>query len=372
MRFIASKKLALSLIVLMALVMTIAMIIPQKEFRPSQDYQAWLGRYPQVAPVAKNLGLDAIFTSRWFFLLVVMFAVNLGSCTWQQLARVKKQTKSAHPANRSLHLRIIHLWSMPVFHVGLCLIVLGGLVNLGWQMQGYKFLGEGQTFTDGPGEYNRIQGGPLFRDRYAGFQTRLDRVAMDFPLGDTPHFKGAYLSFLEDGRVVQEKVATFGEPVTFRGVMFRPDERGFSALVKFLPAGGGAEELYWSFTTERQPDREVYSNVLNLLRGQYLVRGKFYPNREVFRGKAKGYAPTEPYLDLTIVRGKQVIFMGEIRQGETISFDGNRLQFSKVGYWTSFVVLRNPGVPWVFAGFAVATLGIIGYYTLKPEQEVSN
>lgn len=340
---LGSKKLALVLIVVIAVFMAVAMVIQ----RPG-----------------------ALFASIWFLALIAVFGLNLVACTWLQVQKawrhhVKSRQALENRRSRSgLFLRV-RGWSLGIFHVGLVLIVLGALINFGTTLEGYKYLGPGQVYTEEHGGYNQLVEGPLFLEQHRRFQVRLDRVEMDFPTGDTPYLKQAVLSFFQDSRLATTGEVTFTKAFYYSGYQFFLDERGFSALIRVGRDDSPGSDSYLSFETKRLHKKEEYRNTFGL--GPYQVMARFYPTPPDEAGEIKDYKPVQPEIHFDVKEGSKTVFRGVLAKGKKVVLpDGTGIELVDVDFWVALKITRNLGVPLVFAGFGLSTLFILLYYGFLP------
>lgn len=340
---LASKNMAMVLIIVITLFMAVAM----------------LTRRP-----------GALFASSWFLALIAVFELNLLACTWLQAqkawrsyAKIRQAIKNYRPAG--LWFLPIQIWSLTIFHVGLILLVLGALINFSTTLKGYKYLGPGQVFTEEHGGYSWLVEGPLFREQHKRFQVRLDKVVMDFPAGDTPHLKRAELTILQEDLLRTTKEATFIRPFYYDDYQFFLDDRGFSTLLKLGRDDDPSSTSYLSFETKRLDGTEEYMKTFDL--GSYQVNASFYPTPPDETGEIKNYKPVQPEIHFDIKEGSKTVFRGVVPKGEKVMLpDGTAIEFIKVDFWAAFKITRNVGIPLVFAGFGISLLSIMLYYLCLP------
>jgi hypothetical protein len=91
------------------------------------------------------------------------------------------------------------------------------------------------------------------------------------------------------------------------------------------------------------------------------VEGRLYPDMVIENGKMATKSPLaeNPVLSLKVKESGREIFNGSVRQGEDVEFGNFLLSFSGLRYWSSFRVVRDMGVPVVYAGFGTCILGLL-------------
>jgi hypothetical protein len=67
----------------------------------------------------------------------------------------------------------------------------------------------------------------------------------------------------------------------------------------------------------------------------------------------------DPAVLTRVSRGKMILGEAVLRQGEGLDFEGLGLSFPEIRFWGEFSIIRDPGVPLLFAGFAVAMVGLL-------------
>jgi cytochrome c biogenesis protein ResB len=132
-RFFKSVRLALVLILVIVGLSLLATLVPQA--RPDAWYQS---RYsPPVHALIAFLGLEHLFGSPLFLLPVLLFSINLGTCTINRLVtRARNKARRRHGPD--------------LVHVGLLVLIAAGLVTaVTWQEKTWQ-LASGEEATISP------------------------------------------------------------------------------------------------------------------------------------------------------------------------------------------------------------------------------
>ena len=94
---VASLKVAIVLFILIALYIVIGTLIPQHG-APQLD----LDRYPTLGKLILTLDLDTSYSSTIFIILVILFAINLTTCTLLSIkGQMRQQRSSFFPVHLS-------------------------------------------------------------------------------------------------------------------------------------------------------------------------------------------------------------------------------------------------------------------------------
>lgn len=82
------------------------------------------------------------------------------------------------------------------------------------------------------------------------------------------------------------------------------------------------------------------------------------PERTLRKGKTKAklYNLDSPSYMVTVLKGEEVVFEGDSREG--VRFDGLRLSFEKPAYWVWLEASRSPGMPLLVAGISMMAVGL--------------
>jgi cytochrome c biogenesis protein len=128
-----SIRLGIVLIGLIAVGSLVATLIPQGESRDE-----YMKLYPRlVAEIVIRTGLTRYFSSILFLVPGILFFLNLGACTVDRLYReLKKKARHRHGPD--------------ILHVGLLVLILGGLVSFSGRKEGTVMLAQGES-VDLPG-----------------------------------------------------------------------------------------------------------------------------------------------------------------------------------------------------------------------------
>jgi hypothetical protein len=73
----------------------------------------------------------------------------------------------------------------------------------------------------------------------------------------------------------------------------------------------------------------------------------------------RSFSLNSPAVRVLLSRGKLVIGEAVLRPGESMEFEGLRLSFPEIRYWGEFAIVRDPGAPVLFLGFAMALVGLL-------------
>jgi cytochrome c biogenesis protein len=254
-KFFSSVKLAIVLLIILAVASILGTLIPQG--RTLEEYGA---RYGQMAGLLMKLQLTGLYHSIWFVAMLFLFAVNIIVCTLERLGpkyrravapRIESDPKSllvlkfkdrtkrnAPPAEAAAEVRrllagahyrvkeaavgprvhllgrkkVLGLFGSDAVHVGLLVILAGGIISGAASIRDNLDLAEGQ-----------VKSAPK-----ADFEIRLDKFTTEYyPDGSVKAWKSD-LTVLEQKKPVLSQTVAVNHPLTYKGYSFYQTSYGFN------------------------------------------------------------------------------------------------------------------------------------------------
>ena len=284
--FFASVRLAIVLLSAIALGALLGTVIPQRA--AAEAFTARL--HPALLAVFQALQLFDVYHSAWFVLLLLLLAVNLVVCSLDRFPAAWRQIRGGVPTEGSdsfadlppdqsltserppeeeakrlegvLGKRFgkVQRVETPrgvllacekgafsrlgvyVVHLGVLLMIAGGLVGAVFGTKGYVEIAEGETAdTLHTGEGKAVQ--PL------GFKIRCDRFLVEFYESGAPKTFQSDLTFLKGDKVEKQGALLVNHPLSFGGLDFYQSSYGV------LP--GSKLALAWTKGDESGAPRDV-------------------------------------------------------------------------------------------------------------------
>jgi hypothetical protein len=368
---LASLKLALAILVLLALACIVGTILPQ-----GANVAKYLAKHPDrqgVMDLLSSLGMTHVYTAWWFLGLLCMLSISLAACSLRRLAVVFRVSGQGR-------LRAVGSF---ITHISMLLILGGGVIRGVWGEKGYVEFREGQS-RDGfhvGSEHRKLP----FKIRLVDFdvqkyeQTAEDakpKLLSEIVKVDWPEAGFSIDLAVEEGleKVMigpggsedQCKVRIIRRVMDFvrdasSEVGSRSDEpRNPAVLVEY--ERGGHVHQQWVFA--KYPDFNMHTTDS---KGQEQFLKLTY-NAEV-RG-AKSPRVKDWKSTLEILEGDAVMIKKTIEVNVPLSYKG--YTFYQSGYnprdpsWTSLQVVKDPGVPLVYAGFALMIIGLVVIFVIYP------
>jgi cytochrome c biogenesis protein ResB len=355
---------ALTVVLLLALACIAGTVIPQGS--QVETYLSQPGGHPVIS-VLSALGLTRVFYSWWFVGLLFALAASLMVCTGRRFCAIKFATGAKR-------LRVIGSF---ITHVSLLLILAGGVVRVLWGQKGTMQLHEGQIVNqaEGPGgvlvlpfsirltkfelEYHKnpaaSAGAPAdqllvqWADKNLETQFPVE-VGVEHTVGTDPAFSIKVLRSVPDFSIDGET-----------GDVKSRSEMPNNPAVQIAITGGGATNTQWVFA--RFADFGGHGGAGMPLKFRFLAAP---PSEMGMQGGAiKAFKSTIDVIENDVVVGTRTIAVNA-----PLSWGG--FAFYQISYnpddlrWSVLQVVRDPGIPIVYAGFALMMAGLTLVFCVGP------
>lgn len=392
-KYLSSLRFTILLISLLGLIFAIGLWIPQQRLLKS-IYLEWQKKSPALVAFLDAAGLTTIYTSPITIALWLLFFLNLSLVLWQRWPIVKSRitlsdakiadpaTAGGYPFRNSYPLpanldgdRIIGLLrkkrytvlgdatgfygiknrlapvAFMLFHLSFFLILLGGLISVYTEFNGYLDLAQGESFQ---GELNRYNASPQPLmpkigsppDVSFAVTSIVPRVVQDTPTGISV--------LLADSRGEMHEV-DINRPYSTEHTSFVFKHLGVSPLFVLSDASG--KEIAGSYikldVLQRKPDRFAL--------GPFTYTATFYPDFVMEEGKraTRSMEFNNPVFFIAVEQGGKKIAEGLVPKNGTLEFADYRLEMRDMPFWVRFFVVKQRGLSILYAGFALATIGVI-------------
>ncbi len=168
-------------------------------------------------------------------------------------------------------------------------------------------------------------------------------------------------SLTPDGSIVKNIEGEFllrsagkEEPVTISNAVSRSNglvrmrirDLGYSPRYELRTTGSDIEDSSFVFLKIFPPGREDSFRLLAPL--NYYVRYQPEPGPD-----------ENPLFRLRISRNKDIVFDGDVKQGEEIAFENARMRFPEVRRWTMLEITKDYGLPLFWLGAVIAITGLV-------------
>jgi hypothetical protein len=392
-KYLSSLRFTILLIGLLGAIFAVGLWIPQQRLLKT-IYLEWQKNSPNLVAVLDALGLTTIYTSPITITLWLLFFLNLSLVLWQRIPVVRSRialsdTKISDPATagsypfhgsyplphgldgdgviaRLRHCRYTVLGdatgfygvknrlapiAFMLFHLSFFLILLGGITSVYTEFIGYLDLAQGESFQGELTRYNESPSPkiPVIGDPpHASFTVRsiVPRVVHNTPTG---------ISVLLVDKSGTTHDVDINRPYKADHASFVFKHLGVSPLFVLTDAAGketGGAYVKLDVLTMK-PD--------HFAMGGYTFTATFYPDYVLENGKraTRSMEFNNPVFFIRVDQGGKKIGEGLVPKNGILEFSGNRLQMRDLPFWVRFYVVKQRGLSILYAGFAIATIGVI-------------
>lgn len=392
-KYLSSLRFTILLICLLGLMFIIGLWVPQQSLLKS-IYLQWQKKSPDLVAFLDAFGLTTIYTSPITITLWLLFFLNLSLVLWQRLPLVKSRiaisdakiidpvSAGGYPFRRSYPLpddldddsvvgmlrkrrytilgdatgfygvknRLAPIAFM-LFHLSFFLILLGGIISIYTEFVGYVDLAQGESFK---GELTRYNASPspkmplLGSPPDASFTVTsiVPRVVQNTPTGISV--------LLADPHGAIHEV-DINRPYNTGQTSFVFKHLGVAPLFVLKNAAG--TEIAGSYTKldvlQRKPD--------SFTLGDFTFKATFYPDYVLEDGKraSRTMEFNNPVFHIAVGQFGKIIADGLVQKNGSLEFAGYRLELREMPFWVRFYVVKQRGLSILYAGFIIATIGVI-------------
>lgn len=392
-KYLSSLRFTILLICLLGLIFAIGLWIPQKRLLKT-IYLEWQRHSPALVAFLDSLGLTTIYTSPITLTLWLLFFLNLSLVVWQRIPIIRNRitlseskiadpaTAGGYPFRNSYPLpdslsgdavmamlrkcrytvlgdatgfyavknRLAPVAFM-LFHLSFFLILLGGLISVYTEFIGYLDLTQGESFL---GDLNRYNESPYPKmpaigsppDASFTVKSIVPRVVRNTPTG---------ISVLLVDKNGATHEVDINRPYKTGPTSFVFKHLGVSPLFVLKDASG--KEIGGAYfrldVLQRRPDQFTL--------GGFTFTATFYPDFVWEKGKraSRTMEFNNPVFFLSVEQKGKKVGEGLVPKNGALEFAGYRLEMRDMPFWVRFYVVKQRGLPILYAGFAIATIGVI-------------
>ena len=338
---LASVKFAVGLVVVIAVACVAGTLLPQ-----GAEVERYLRMHPAAADrmqLVGRLGLTHVFSSVWFIGLLCVLSASIATCSTRRFATMRRTTGYAR----------WHAAGSMLTHISMLLILAGAVIRGAWGQKGYVELREGQTVASFMGDRGER---PLpFTIHLANFEietydqqpekllvkSESRQVALPVKLGVEQGFEGFKITVLK-------YVPDFTVDMQTREITSRSSRPNNPAILVAVN-GPTYQNHRWVFANFPGFDYGKPGSPVQLM----------YTARRA-DGPIKSFKST-----LQLPDGEHVVEVNSPLHFGGYSFYQSGYNPNDLSY-TSLQVIKDPGIPVVYAGFSLLIIGLGIVFYLNP------
>jgi cytochrome c biogenesis protein len=384
---ITDLKLAIVLLLVIAIFSVTGTVIEQGE--TPAFYQENYPEHPALFgflswKVIQVVGLDHVYRTWWFLSLLVLFGVSLTACTftrqlpalktaqkWQYYDEPRKFNKLALSAElNSVNLNSItdllkksqykifqeeetsHLLYARkgiigkigpiIVHIGIVMILLGGIWGAMTGFMAQEMITSGETFQ----VKNIIDAGAWSsQDVLKNWSVKVNRFWIDYtPKGGIDQFYSDLSVLNDQGVEVNHEKIYVNKPLRYHGVVFYQTDWGIAGV---------------KVKINNSPIFQLPMALLNT-NGQGRLWGTWIPTKPDLSAGVSLLA--KDLQGMVLIYDNQGKLVNTVRAGMSIPVNGVNLQILDVVGSTGLQIKYDPGIPIVYIGFGLLMLGVVMSY----------
>lgn len=412
--FAASTRVATVLIAVLVVLSLVGMVYPQDMIMTEEHLAEWRGTGGVLVEVAESLGLNRLFTTWYFTVLLSALALNTAACTARRAAgRLRRRRSlrmpsgasgslpsatgllSAETAGPLLHVILrgltrvpwgvesvwadegdgrwrvfarsgrVGFWGSMLFHAALLVVMAGGLVSSVTSFRGTALVTEGQVFADAETAYLSVPERPRVGEAFSGSRFTLEDLEFIYE-GDVLTRAVAHVSVMDTQTSAPvSRTAEVNYPLQVEEKSFLLGNSGYSVGL-LIESESGSDESYYALG-DRQPSG--YSDRIQLSGGYLDVYAIPDAALELGDEAPRRYDLTDPMAHMRLVVGEEDVWRGALRPGETADVGGYRITLTDVAMWNEMLVRGDGGRGIVYFGLWLSVLGVL-FRLLDADQTV--
>jgi hypothetical protein len=331
--FVASVKVAIPLLVLIAVASIVGSLIPQgRNVKPAEDAAEW------VRKLNDALQLNDIFHSWWYLALLGLLGLCLMAVTVKRVPTVWRQ-RGRGPA-------------VGIFlaHLGILVMLVGMIYGALSGFRYYVHLVEGEVTVLPP----------------LPFVIKLDRLDLKYHSPERfdnrmPKFfiaekQESHLSLLRHGTAFLQATAAPGQPFFARGVTLLPSQKDVGWAFDLVLQAGGQEKVV--------PIRPWAPPLITLGFGNTNRILAHWVTEDGRGPQGPAGAPSSFTTEIFLLREDRTTrSLGFASQREPLKFGAWTVSVGTIRRYTGLHIYRRPERPFLIAGIVSLIIGMVGYFT---------
>lgn len=403
-KLLISPRTVISLILFILAACLIAFFVPQIADKSPSYFELWKENNIYTYRFVDRLQLNRVFTSYWFFPLVVVAAASLAYSLFLQVKKNVRQDlrhRSQITDHRTLSSESITIsdrervwinevfqkrryhekkaaggglsfvfkknsigrWGGVIFHFGLLIIIISGILVLCLQKRGFIQLMEGETFDGKEINFLALEKGAFAGEFSTGFDTNL--LKLDHSYYDSIKLRSLESSIVvdRDRDKVMQKISANNPLFIENTGIYQSNDYGYT--LTFLLQRPSGDKIVSHFNIDKS------SNIAKPAEGMsdfpatdYAFKMKFVPDISY-----KSFYLSTPILYLTVLKKGDAVFNGLVIPGDAVKINEDVLNLINMRLWSGLIFVYNPGIFMAYIGFAVGILGAAILF-LVPYKEI--
>ncbi|MHC4604099.1 MAG: cytochrome c biogenesis protein ResB [Planctomycetota bacterium] len=408
-RFLLSRKTILVQILLILAVVLTGYIFPQKISTSTAQMEKWRDANPSLEPWVDRLGLDHVYTTPWFAVMLGFFLVTLIFSTYDQIRLSFKKTFGSVDAqgkdgiainasegeitsairkmgyfpvskNNTLKRFVKYpwgYWGNVLLHLGLVVMLASSLFIFLTEKRGLLHLVEDEVQI--PGSPWAVEETGLLAGKFILPEAvRLEKVNFGFWESDKLKHLSTGISFIDpQGRFTRHSLG-INKIVKFKGLrVYQSTSFGQAFFVVLKDKQGMEHKIILQIEHPARRDRQNSGS----FRDEwipYQIQAEYFADAE-----KKSLISSNPLLTILLVDDKdsnkkssknsnkdktKVIDIVSLKIGESRKLGPYTAQLVHVSRWSGMIFVKSIGMSGIFSGFFIIILGVSITFFMPPRE----
>lgn len=391
-KILLTRKMVLTLIFLIISAMLLSVFVPQKFTATSEELKEWYQTHPLMSKWAQGMGMDHIYTTPWFAILLLMFILSmiLSACdqillAWkttfaepsgaiseggkipvskEKIKAVCRKFGYLQTAGEKGNLSFVKhpwgFWGNSLLHTGIVIVLLASLWIVLHQRRGLISLWEDAMFK--PGDPWQAEERGLAATRFVLTKTvKLDRVRPEFYENNRLKQLNAELSFIGEDNSVSHYPISVNNMLRYDGLdIYQSLNFGHAFFVLFSDEIGSSHPAILKILHPESLEKPSYGEFkIYWMDLPYLLQAKYYV--DVNKNDINS---SDPLLVLRLLEEEKEVGQLRLRVGEQGKIGQYDAWLVKAALWTDIIFVDLHGMTFIFIGFGVIILGGgLNYFT---------
>jgi cytochrome c biogenesis protein ResB len=202
--------------------------------------------------------------------------------------------------------------------------------------------------------------GIFARDFDLGFKVYLNNFTPSYWENDQIKELESSLTIINDKGEAKELLLSLRNPINFNETkIYQSTHYGYS--LGFVLEREGQDPVITQFLLDAPAQKyKPFIGKMDFPTSDYILDMKFHPNMI-----EPSFYATLPGVDLTVKEKGELRFKGTALFTQRAWLGKDTLIFAQIHYWTGLTFVKNYGMPLVYAGFALGTLGALLIFMLS-------
>jgi len=411
-----SRRFVLITILLILLSVVLSVILPQKMTSSRFEIEMWLDDHPLIAPIYKALGLDHVFTTPWFVMILAVFALILIISSIDQIKISWRRTFGETMFSTSMSLVVSANeeeieaklkkagyiptvrkgeyskfikhpwgnWGNALLHIGMVIVIASSLLLKVTENRGLLHLVQGEIYL--PGEPWVVEDSGVFSKRFIlPVSVRLERLNVEY-WEDTDDVKdlSILVSITDANGVTRQHTIGINKNLDAYGLRIYLGRRyGDAFFIEITDMHGHHFKNILQIEHPQRRDMAGYNNFF--IKGiPYMIKAKYYADAD--RNTVRTVNPLlvlrlvterEKISDIKVRQGRlkpeiksteNVYGELSLRKGEAGRLGQYEVRFLDYKPWSGIIFVRSKGMTGIFIGFFIIITGVSLTYFLPPRE----